>query len=251
MNYNEKNFREYKFMAMRRSGHHSIMFWIMKQLKGSITYRNHINCRDDWLQNIKSFSLIPLNCAHYKQLLKLKIQFVDNGINYVYNLEDEFNSGFSFEHGKLYNIFILRNVFNHFAAYLYYQSGKNGYKHADRFFKVYKEMYNKAKYHKIDIILYDEWLNKKDYRKKISNRLDLDFNDSGFQIPATRSSFVKDLSIMQEDIKNKKMLHRWKLLEEDKEYIKILSFHKDCIDITLENFTIDNELMLFIQNNFN
>lgn len=107
---------------------------------------------------------------------------------YVYNLEDQYNKNFNLSHGKLYNIYVIRNVYKHFASVIKRDEEKKK-NEAKYFFLKYKEFYYYAKNApKTTIIKYDKWFIDKKYRIEISKKLNLRFNDLGFKLPSASSS---------------------------------------------------------------
>lgn len=221
--------KEYKIMAIPRSGHHGIMFWIMAGLDGTVCYRHNVSRKSDWKTRPRIITKMGSYCEkQHKERFKA-LHTVSEGVcsdNYVYNLEWKYSDSFSFNHGKTFHIYILRNIFNHLASFMKARKEKDQAYNSimNRFFETYESFYSMAKSNSNTIIVrYDDWLSNKKYRESISSVLDMNNSDSGFKFPSTFSSWEgMDYDKQKESLKRNDQLHRWKSFVNNESYISFL-----------------------------
>jgi hypothetical protein len=233
--------------ALRRSGHHGVIKWILEQIPGNYVFLNNcliyrdIKCRDaiqdimfkgkqeKWPQDINNpFRILIKGKKDYKFL--------------IYNLEDEFtdlsfdfldNIGFE----KKIKLLVLRDPFNNFASrYLhkttsrYNKSLKNlmPWKEVQSLWKDHAQAFLSGNFVNVS---YNKWFVDRDYRKGISSELGLCFNDDGLsQVPIWGDGSSVDGMKFNGCAQQMNVLNRYQLLWNNPDYWKL--FEDEIIDLS-------------------
>ena len=161
---------------MRRSGHHAIINWTCKQLPGKTIFINNFR---SWLEDHDSYRCI----FEYRDgsIVRRKgvwsdISFCDTD-NLVYNFEDvEFADSFAITPDKAIKVLVLRDAPNMLASRMK-SPGIPNENWRDLWVSNAHSFLNEKQ---LTSISFNEWQTKIFYRKNVSSRLGLKFNDAGF-----------------------------------------------------------------------
>jgi len=237
---------EYEIIAMRRSGHHAVANWIGGQLNEKYVFLNNLKfhpIEKKW----KFFPAIHYdkNCNEISRAKTNEFQ-----TNYIISgLEDE-NLKVCDSKNKTFKVIVLRDIYNLFASRLKrkgsrclndkrYENKREDLvgKYAVDVWKEHAgEFIKKSDYICIN---FNKWFSDVNYRKKVSGKLELDFNDKGKNIVANigeGSSF--DKTRFNNKANQMKVLERYKEFENDESY---KAFFKRFPDLLKLNDLIFNK----------
>lgn len=257
------NKREIKAIALRRSGHHAIIDWLIAHFNGKVYHINDISR----VKNLKSNSYFyKINDKEKK--LELSGNFIKKDL-FISNFED---LGFidvqnTIKYSKFYprgnsdevfNLLILRDPYNLFASRykLVKESARTGWKtnlvsernqyiwiqHAREFVGKTDFLENKI------LINYNRWCLNLEYRKSIIESLGLRFTDQNFKKVSTHgggSSFDKNKFNGSADKMN--LDERWKYIQNLPEFKNF--FDGEMYELSKEIFKDDLDIDS-IYNNF-
>lgn len=166
--------KEFCFVAMRRSGHHAVVNWLCRQLRGKTVFINNFR---SWLQDSHSYRCI----FEYRDGLLVRQKGLLNEVNFsdidnlVYNFEDiEFHKSFTIT-PKAIKVLVLRDAINMLASrmkspWVPNENWKDLWiSNAQSFLNEEKGVF----------INFNKWRIKTAYRKVVSSQLDVEFNDAG------------------------------------------------------------------------
>jgi len=256
--------REIVTLGLRRGGIHGMLVWICGMFDGK--YIVHLNTRlrgfKDWYifsDKNKKFTKSKISFIKYLKRNNLPLNFYINSVeqstpkkfvsvdnnNYKRKKEKIVNdlSANSFSKSRKYVLF-LRNPFNNLASLMEARRNKrypkSWFAKEIRLFRknwiaYAKEFVGKTNYiTKKNKINYDHWISDENYRKNISEKLRLPFNDRNFgKMPHAGSSF--DNFKFKTKAYNMDVLNRWTKYKNCEEYNKIL-FYTPLLDLYNEIF---------------
>lgn len=225
------NDNEIRFFGQRRSGHHAIMNWVYAHFSGPSGYVNEISKIDQ----------IDIN-SHFKNATIEEIELDRKGTSFfkkeclILNVEDadlklaseEIEKSKFYPRGrskKITNILILRDPFNLFASRLkksmndgtseVHWIGENSVR---TWIQHAKEFLNETNYlgDNLVTISYNHWFSDIDYRRQISEKLDLKFTDDGFlTVPSHGGGSSFDGVSKNQNANTMEVLQRWRVFEGD------------------------------------
>jgi hypothetical protein len=247
--------KEIRVTGLQRSGNHAIINWIRRQAGENTLFFNDVDPE-------RPFEIERMPKAERAQEPRQSYDCV------LYSYEDRvlelINSEsfypqinpFGIEVDQRYDVVIYRNPFNSFASRLKhnvvssamatYISGLN----LPELWLTYAYEATGRTSHMTQprvVINYDRWCASKDYRRRVAERLELDFTDEGFnEITAfgdgssfDKTTFDSQASKMQTD-------QRWKAYADNPEFIGLFA-DRQVTDLALELFPIDEELRAYIE----
>lgn len=250
------NQHEWRVVGMSRSGNHSIINWMIRQLKGRYAF---LNCAEP--KTNPFYSARPLNqektyrtnISEFEPDLERKGVFTRKDY-LIHSYEDCFpgmlNKAFEEHHdsfvgttGNWLDILILRDPFNLFASRM--KSGlfkrKKGsvskpvtpltalriWKQHAREFLGEKKFLRKGRV----VINYNQWAFNYEYRKSIATALGINFSDSGIrEVSKVAGGSSFDGLQYADSADNMKVLDRWKYFQHDREYRRI--FDEEMISLS-------------------
>ena len=220
----------YIFISTERSGHHAIMLWFIAQHRRDYTHYN--NCKID-NDCVTSSSGRLCGCCNFSKTIKkhktnnsnLVFNFESKPLEFVKQCEKLVPLKLPTKNLKIRKFIVLRDHYNVIASYITKWS-------IERLKKLCViERWKEYAYKILDIqsvvsdeydyILFNKWCNDKKYRNDICNRYNLQFTDAHFKtVPdhGNGSSFRRQNKKEKRDYNN-----RYKLLLENKEYLKIVA----------------------------
>lgn len=252
------NQKEIRIIGLKRNGNHAVINWIEKQATGFVVHLNDIRVgenpyrciynslaqdhpRNSWMgQQIlrypqyrgkEGFELIereakgdfqPKDCLIYS--------YEDYEISKISSHFSEYKHDFYFgKSAQRYDVLILRDPFNMLASRL--KSNKNPVKSWHKtvvdmwidYAKEYLGETNYLKYNKI-AVNYNQWVQDRDYRQQIANKLQLNFSDRGIHNVKTfggGSSF--DGTKFKGKASNMNVFDRWKHFIDNSDYKNMLN----------------------------
>lgn len=240
------NDKEINLFGINRSGIHAITYWIIGHFEDPVKLRrvSNYNTNNKWTYyfNMDDKQILqeekgqPIKKActfltHEDQPIKEYNKLYKDMKKRDAKFKDEMKIGSS---KKNYTILLMRDPFNHFASIMkkHIKKGKTG-KDAPPQAKIVKlwvqfarEALGETSYLPKDTVFinYNKWFLEEDYRKSISQLLDLEFTDRWLNKVTkhgTGSSFDKvkyDGNAQEMDV-----LDRWKEFENDKQYRRIFT----------------------------
>ena len=248
------NQKEIKVVGLRRSGNHGIIIWLRRHYQQKIWHLNNVSPFKNPYRQLYH---------HYSDKERLKQEALGNFspkecliYNYEnYTLESIVNSKCEKNHdlylGKSanrYDLLILRDPYNMFASLRKGQLQTNNKNYCKTYPKnresitqlwlnYAKEFLEETNYlqQKRVMVNYNQWVSNLDYRKSISQELDLNFCDAGFNVVKNYgggSSF--DGTKFNAKADKMDVLNRWQEFVNDEEYRKM--FNKEIIEYSQKIF---------------
>jgi hypothetical protein len=215
----------YRFICMRRSGHHAIMKWLHYQLKNPKVAINDVTTRKDGMDESHTFYLDDLRYDKKKVRVsegKIKCDY------FAFNHEDEdieqvLNKHLNTE-STVYNIVVQRDMKNLFASRVkcdFVDNTLNAFKESLALFRKYDEYFLDER---VFPISYNDWVKSLDYRKDIAKRLEVKFfNDRMHKnVPVFGSGSSFDGREFQKNADKMDVFNRWKEFQDHpwfKEYL--------------------------------
>ncbi|WP_373057498.1 hypothetical protein [Zunongwangia sp. H14] len=253
---------QFRIIGLSRSGNHAIINWILNQLNGRFCFLNctepkhnpystarPLNQEDGkvYRTNIPDFDLQQEQAGKFSKKDYLLYNHEDCFLGPLQKTEknglDEHWLGAS---AIKKDILILRDPFNLFASRIKagllrgHYPGHGGkpisVKTLQRIYKQHAREFLDNKYlqHKV-LVNYNSWTSNREYRREISNELEIPFSDEGFKEVsnvAGGSSFDGTLYSGQAQKMN---LHdRWKKFAGDKEFWQM--FDAEMVDLCIKIF---------------
>lgn len=263
---NTVNQKEIRIFGIKRSGNHAIINWLFYQIPNKVVFLNNcypagkklrlyegigtINCKGinywDFKKKLIFFESNPFkgqkiiaysredkrfNNQKLKECLKegLIISFENRDIQKMTTMLDNDHDQLVGSSAEIFSFIIIRDPFNLFAS-IY---KKWGQEYLIRFIPIWKQyaqmLINPES--DFDSILYNQWLTDQNYRRKITEKLQIPFDDSGKDTIANfggGSSF--DGLSNQIQAKDLKVLSRWQIFQDDPDF---RSFFQDSEIIEL------------------
>jgi hypothetical protein len=263
------NQREFRIVSLRRSGHHAVIDWLMRQLAGEIVHLNDLRptvnpFRQYWLGGVRGKG----HGAEYRMRDLAEIEFYsgDSGKDrlrqdsrgaftpkdaLLLNFEDcAISRVFSKRSHRLHdlhvgrsarirNILILRDPFNWMASRL-----KIGFRDVkgptrrtltDLWLEYAREFLGETKHvpQPAVFVNYNRWFSEKEYRRELADELGVPFLDEGLGQVATQaggSSF--DGTAFEGRAQDMKVLERWRSFADDEEFRQLIGHAEvfDCSD---------------------
>ena len=247
------NQKEIRVIGLKRSGNHGIITWIRRHYNEYVRHLNNVSpLKNPYRQLYEHYPKDELK-REAKGIFSKKECLIYNHENYT--LESITNHTFEKKHdlylGKShtrYDLLILRDPYNLFASILKGQRNQNKFNYiythpknqktiAELWLDYAKEFLGETNYlkHNRVMVNYNQWFSEQDYRRNISTKLGLDFNDTGFNI-VKKYGNGSSFNGTEFDNKVSKMdvLNRWQELIGDDEYRKM--FNKEIIEYSQKIF---------------
>ena len=239
------NKREIRVIGIVRSGHHAVINWIMKQLKGKVVFLNKCKSKKNPFKSCNRYVSLPAD-INIEEERKGKFSKKDC---LVYSYEgyslDEIQNKFSLDNHdkwvgrslKKNDILVLRDPFNMFASWLKREP------HIEKFlgqkiilWKTYAKEYLGRGDNLLNAINvnYNIWVSDKQYRVNLSKKLGLEFSDEGIKILSKWGSSF-DGRRFKGRAHEMKVLERWKHMADNSIYRKIFS-DKELLELSDEIF---------------
>ncbi|HSR70462.1 MAG TPA: glycosyltransferase family 2 protein [Acidobacteriota bacterium] len=220
------NENEWRVLALRRSGHHAVIHWIIRQCQGPGLFLNDCRLTSDrrLLGNRFSryFNMDPRQAERDLAGLELAPKQL-----YIYNLEDL--SGEDFQKlteaarprggsRRLMDIAVVRDPFNWAASRQ--QAEPQLDLAGEGLIERWKNHLRLARRRQDEddflVIYFSRWVCERDYRRQICRRLDIPFTDSGFQ--EVELPGISSFDASQVALDNQIVLQRWKKRVWDERY---------------------------------
>lgn len=205
--------------GLKRSGNHAIIDWVRSQLPGTACFFNNLKPGQDINKTReKDVTIIKNSSINY-----ILHSYEDQNIIETLSLieKDDFRKQIGPSRNSII-IIILRDPLNFFASRIKWK-GQNFSENQNLQLEIinrYLEYYNFIENNKFNfnsriiLINYNQWVSNKNYRKKITESLEIPFTDSGFD---TVSFFGGGSSFEGQDINatdlRDKVFHRYKEFE--------------------------------------
>jgi len=205
----------YRVVGMKRSGHHAIIMWMVKNMDGNIYHINNVN-NPDVADNLKKITELKKDGG--KNILFYSIEDYDPDKDFKIN----FNTVTT-------DICVLRDPLNIFASRIKV-SKTNEHKNKDWFsenkINLYKKHFNLLNNDNFKVINYSKWNFDDDYRKELSSDFNLKDSENfeeisflGHNYPYTHASSFNDV---KDEITNVKFNKRHETLtKKEKDIITI------------------------------
>lgn len=200
----------FRILAMKRSGHHAVMEWIVNGLDSNVYYCPNVNSGEkksyiNKIQKVKSAE------GHSSNILIYNIEDYDPSRNFSILLPYATNTS---------DILIIREPLNLFSSRLHAKKKlpKNtpGQLVGSRAFSIYKKQFSMIE--KVDIfIYYDKWVAKEEYRFSLKEKLGMQSDEYTSSISnfGHSQSFIKRGLASSFDGTSKDYLDRKKLLDNE------------------------------------
>lgn len=220
--------KAYLVLAMKRSGHHAVIYWIAHNLSNRTELYN--DCCKGW----KAKHLIPNPIGKNPMNVVIggkKGQPIDNAIFNIEDFDVSHLERFDFSQFKpfseaeeKYVMIILRDPYNWIASCI--KGGGGPLKYLDDRVNLWKKQAKfcaSASQYKKDIyrVSYNRWFTSEEYRKSLSVALGMKSYDKGINLVPPRgngSSF--DARRYNGKAQDMKVLERWKEYKDDPRLIK-------------------------------
>lgn len=255
------NKREFKFVGMSRSGNHAIINWVIQQLKGRYCFLNCVEPKYNpfltarplreggktYKTNIPSFDLQQERSGRLTDkdylLYSYEDCFLGSVTHEIFNKNREDWLGKTTEHKTL---LILRDPFNLFASRIktgillgHYSPGAKPISiyNLKRIYKQHCKEFLGEKIHlenKIPVN-YNRWIENKEYRKSIAEKLNISFTDEGFkEVSKVAGGSSFDRTKYAGNAHKMDLGSRWENYVDDKQYWEL--FDDELVDFTIKIF---------------
>ena len=227
----------YLTLAMKRSGHHAFINWLCQQ-NGNVSHYN--NVVGGWENNTLSINSFPKKTYGNGKDICVNIEDFDLGDFDKFNFS---NFNLIKNSKNFYKIVFIRDFKNWLSSSLKRREFSGVYR--DVYEGLNKDYINDRKDNKVSriklwekhinlfednpnnfiLVSFPLWVKDKEYRKELAKKLNLNFTDSGLK---EMSSFGKGSSFdgVSQDIDKLDVLGRYRLYEEDQEFIDLLTQYK-------------------------
>lgn len=185
----------YNIIAIPRSGHTAIMFWMARQNNLETVYLGDVGHYHD---EGRHYSLQQTDktvcfCPHNKNARPIKVRtwlgkeiYIDSQAKDLNKITDGIKYPYEFPYKVDYNIIVLRDCFNNLASLV---AQRTDHTNLDNDLLVLKEIWkthareylgltNHLEYK--SFILYNKWVLSKRYRKSLCKKYDMTFTDIGY-----------------------------------------------------------------------
>lgn len=204
-------------IALPRSGHSAIMFWLLNQIDpvymGDVGQLHDKKLGYSWQQTDNSIVI----CPHHKRY-KLRLthrNLLDTYLHLNKNAIFDWQA-IDFLHPNLTekSIIVLRDWYNNLASLI--KHTPNIHENTiQQYYNIWEEQAKFIYKYKPIHIIYNKWINSQKYRKKITQLLGLPFNDYGFyRVPHNGSGSSFDGTSYDFAAHKMQTTSRWKHLEE-------------------------------------
>ncbi len=267
------NQNELRITGISRSGNHAVINWILAQIK-NLRYC-FLNCAEPKHNPFTSArplgtekGSIYTNISEFSEADEKRGSFSQKDY-LIYSYEDTFlgplgNPLFKKHHDKWVgssssqkDVLVLRDPFNLFASRIKagflltdtpHRRGQVSWKVLKRIYKQHAREFlgEKNSLGKKVLINYNRWVTDREYRKQISDELELEFLDDGFyelSRVAGGSSF-EGTSISAEKL-HEKIENRWKNYQHSPEFWKL--FDEEIAELSLQIFGETEALKMFYE----
>lgn len=225
---------EFRVIALRRSGHHAIVNWIAGQIDGYQVFLNECHPgKNPFTSCRKSNSLLGEHARKDYMGKPVKKEAI------IYNYEDQDIPQIisaTFERHRTrwlgvskrkFDVLILRDPFNLFASRLKWRAGPDRTINREEFlltrnrWKAYAREYLGETNYLPDkaCVNYNEWFSNTDYRRNLSNQLQLKFNDRGLHQVARHGPNGRNSNESFDGLKYDGAAQKMKVLERWRNYI--------------------------------
>lgn len=219
---------EIRIFALRRSGHHAIINWILSTFdQQKICFIN--------------------DCSRTHNIKKLSKRKNKDNDCYLYNLEHYDLSLLDYSLLKEYesqrkhftNIVILRDIFNWAASiYNFPREAKERIPLTIDLWKTYAKIFigetNPFKEQTI-FIKYNNWFLNKEYREQIAKQLNIKPKETSLKQLGSKSSFDSHLK----DYSQMKTIDRWKVFQSDQEFMNLFDEESKALSKQIFGWTIN------------
>lgn len=245
------NKKEMRIFALRRSGHHAIINWIIYQVKGRYCFLNDCKGSGNPFQTcLRVNSKIASRLAEHNRLFwdrEIRGRLSQKG-TLIYNYEDQpfaevldrgpeaTNEKWVGASKNTYDILILRDPFNLLASKLKWAYGDKHGPSLDSFPRIIqiwkeqaKEFLGETNYLKNKIVInYNFWFTSKEYRILLAALLGLKFDDKGIHEiakwgPTTWEKTSFDGLKFDGNATKMNVLERWKNFQDDEFFRKLIA----------------------------
>ncbi len=218
----------YIIHGFKKGGSHAITNWIVKQIPTKISYYNECKIINKEIKFTRFTWRFNQNKKQYSNIYLFQNTDISETIRLKFNKTKDQK-----------HIILLRDVLNWGASI--YKTQKIEIRYLNNFnitlWKKFAKEYlnNSSKY---IFILYNKWFVDEDYRKAISTKLELDFNDIGKnkmfmkEGSGSQSSFDKDKYKNNPESMN--VLTRFKEFAEDDKFLKM--FDEESLELNGQIF---------------
>lgn len=237
--------REFKFLALQRSGHHGIMSWIFDSFKPVKLWINHchpqtgqilgsgnpLSIKNNDVVNCVMFNVENPNLDNITDSTMLKRGF----LHYV--------PQFTISRSDI--IIVVRDCYNNLASCFKsnYSLSLINYTIIPTYKKLLKQMLKTKNFFpglNTTIVNFNEWFKNSDYRQSIINDLDLSMSNEPYQVVAKAgkgSSF--DKLTMDNNAQSMKVLSRYENYLTDKKFISLFKDNMEIVELSKEIFGLD------------
>ncbi len=248
--------KEIRVTGLQRSGNHAIINWIRRQAGDDTLFFNDVDPESPFeIERMPKAERDQEPREHYDCVI---YSYEDRVLDLI-NSESFYPQAnpFGIEVDQRYDVVIYRNPFNSFASRLKhnvvssamatYISGLNLPELWLTY--AYEAMGKTTRMTQPRVVVnYDRWCTSREYRRRVAERLELDFTDEGFDEITSfgdgssfdKTAFDSQASKMQTD-------QRWKAFADDPAYIALFA-DRQITDLALELFPVDDELRAYIEN---
>ena len=248
------NEKEIRVVGLRRSGNHGIITWIKRHYNNDVWHLNNVSPQTNPYRHLYQHYPREKLKKEAKGIFSKKECLIYNYESYT--LESITNSTVEKNHdlylGKSqtkYDLLILRDPYNMFASirkgqikkkkdFLYLNTHPNNQKSIPELWLDYaKEFLGETNYLKQNRVMvnYNQWVSDQDYRRKISEKLGLEFCDAGFNVVKNYgggSSF--NGTEFESQASKMDVLNRWQGFIDDDKYRTM--FNQEIIEYSQKIF---------------
>ncbi|MHA1469269.1 MAG: hypothetical protein ACTSSP_01765 [Candidatus Asgardarchaeia archaeon] len=262
MNENFINQKEIRVLGLKRTGHHAVINWIIKQTKGTVCFINDVKVDRNPFRTSNAYSSIKDRKKQMKGDLRKKDLLI---YSYEDKLWEECITQFYEDNRESYvgkskekiDILIVRDPFNHFASRLktnrkkcLWSWGEENEENAKYYMEKWKNHTKKYLHFKesenVVIIDYNKWARNKPYREELANRLGIEFTDDGFE-EITKAGGGSAFTGRKLDGKASQMdiLNRWKVFYGDPYYLSL--FDKEIMELSKKIWTEEELRYMYVK----
>jgi len=215
--------------SMKRSGHHAVIRWISQQISGDISLFNNCEIIDekiipDVIKIYKSGKEIKDNQYHYKSSnLLIDAKKYDA---LFFTFEDKYYIDYTnqlkatcLNTKKIYQAIIVRDFYNNSAS-----RHKTNFEYTPETLKIWIDHVNNCFNNPlITGINFNRWFKDKNYRKRLTEKLDIPFTDAGLNDVHGYGSSTFDNKKYNGNAQKMDILNRWKNFRHDARYLSKIS----------------------------
>lgn len=229
----------FRVSSVKRSGHHAIINWIMRQWNGSVSYHNYVRLGS------------PIYKSAFNHETKLRLPVKNPLIMYNHEeiklselkTDQDFYSNY-WKQRKIVDIVVIRDPFNCFASRMkanwkwdnrFNESESNRQKTIDIWKDHAKECLNITNNFPDKVVVnYNQWILDRSYRMELARILGVNFTDAGFT-EVTDYGNGSSFDGLNRIPSNQALLNRWAQFENDPIFNKIFE-DKELISLSDQLF---------------